>query len=161
MISTSRILRLALLVPVSLLGACLHQEGPEDPSPVPFPTLVSVRVEYRQPNGCLNSSTPCGGPVVFYASWMLQGTYVTLAQTPSTFTWTGVVQNVPANFPPGDQPYLVRIVDPYLRDTPTNGVTADRLQVGGQTLTKFYEYGTPAESGLIYIDVQGVGHNPF
>jgi ribosome-associated heat shock protein Hsp15 len=45
MISTSRVLRLALLLAVGFLGACLHQEGPEDPSPVPFPTLVSVRVD--------------------------------------------------------------------------------------------------------------------
>ena len=37
---------------------------------------------------------------------------------------------------------------------------ADRLQLGGQILTKFYEYGTPSEAGLVYIDVQGVGHNP-
>ena len=49
----------------------------------------------------------------------------------------------------------------YLRDYQTAGVTADRLLVGGQTITRFLEYGTPGESGLIYIDAQGVGHNPF
>ena len=65
------------------------------------------------------------------------------------------------NFPPADQPYLVRVGDPFLRDYQTAGATADRLQVGGQALTKFLDYGTPGESGLVYIDAQGVGHNPF
>jgi hypothetical protein len=157
-------LRFALLVPIGLLASCFHQEGPEDPSPIPQPTLVSVRVEYRQPNGCLGSSPSCDrGPVVFTGSWMSpQGIYTVLTRTPGTFIWTGTVTNVPSNFPPIDQqPYFVRIIDPFLSDTATGGATADRLQVGGQLLTRFYEYGTPAESGLIYIDVQGVGHNPY
>jgi hypothetical protein len=91
-----------------------------------------------------------------------QGRFAVLSQQPGTFIWTGTLTGVPANFPPiDDQPYLVRIIDPYLKDTVTGGATADRLQVGGQLLTRFYEYGTPAESGLVYIDMQGGGHNPF
>jgi hypothetical protein len=160
---TFRALRSALLVPLALLSSCLHQEGPEDPSPVVYPSLVSVRIEYRQPSGCVDTAVGCDqGPVRFEASWMSpQGTHVLLTRMPGTFIWNGTVTNVPANFPPTDQPYLVRIIDPYLKDTPTGGVTADRLQVGGQLITRFYEYGTPAESGLIFIDAQGVGHSPF
>jgi hypothetical protein len=158
---SSRALRLGLLLPLGLLPSCLHQEGPEDPSPIPVPTLVSVRVEYRQPNGCVNTSSPCEGSVYFFASWMLQGGYIVLSRTPDTNFWSGTATSVPVNFPPTDQPYLVRVFDPYLQDTPTGGVAADRLEVGGQTLTKFMDYGTPSESGLVYIDAQGVGHNPF
>ena len=68
---------------------------------------------------------------------------------------------MPVNFPPVDQPYRVWVYDPYLRDYQTAGVTADRLQVGGQVLTKFFDYGTSQETGAIYIDAQGVGHSPF
>jgi hypothetical protein len=151
------------LVLASVLGAsCLHQEGPEDPSPIETPSLVSVRVEYRQPNGCLNTVTPCDGSVRFFASWMNpEGAHVALTPVPGSDFWTGTVHNVPVNFPPAEQAYLVRIYDPYLLDQQTAGVTADRLKVGGQAITKFFEYGTPSESGLVYIDAQGVGHNPF
>jgi hypothetical protein len=153
--------RLALAALAVLAASCLHQTGPEDPSPIPHPTLVSVRLEYRQPNGCLNVTTPCDGPVRFSASWMPAGAYIDLAQTSGTFIWTGIAHDVPANFPPLGEPYLVRVADPYLHEYQTQGATADRLQVGGQILTKFYEYGTPVEAGYVYIDVQGVGHNPF
>ncbi len=159
-ILSARAPRLALATLVILSASCLDPGGPEDPSPIPYPTLVSVRSEYRQPSGCLNVVTPCDGPVRFLASWMPPGTYINLSQTAGTFVWTGSAANVPANYPPIDQPYLVRVADPYLRDYQTQGATADRLQVGGQTLTKFYEYGTPSEAGFVYIDVQGVGHNP-
>ena len=141
--------------------SCLRQEGPEDPSPIEAPALVLVRVEYRQPNGCLNTASPCDGPVTFSASWMPQGAYVFLSQTPGTFIWTGTVPNVPVNFPPTDNPYVVRVGDPFLRDYQTAGATADRLRIGGQVLTKFLDYGTPEERGLVYVDAQGVGHNPF
>jgi hypothetical protein len=149
-----------MLLVAALSASCLHQTGPEDPSPVPYPTLVSVKIEYRQPSGCLNVTSNCDDVVRFFASWLPANSFVTLARTPGTFVWTGVATNVPANYPPIDQPYLVRIFDPYLLDYQTRGATADRLQVGGQTLTRFYEYGTPAEAGLVYIDVLGVGRNP-
>ena len=150
----------AALLPVAWAG-CFHQTGPEDPSPVAVPALVSVRVEYRQIYGCLNVVSPCDGPVTFFGSWMPGGKQIVLTQVSGTAVWTGTVSGVPVNFPPVDQPYLVRVYDPYLRDYPTGGATADRLQVGGQALTQFYEHGTVTEFGLIYIDATGVGHSPF
>lgn len=157
----SRALFFAALLPTALGVGCFRQTGPEDPSPVAVPALVSVRVEYRQPNGCLNITSDCEGRVVFFGSWMPRGKEIFLTKVSGTFVWTGTVSGVPVNFPPVDQPYFVRVYDPYLRDYQTAGVTADRLQVGGQVLTKFFEYGTTSESGLIYIDAQGVGHSPF
>jgi hypothetical protein len=148
------------LLPIALGAGCFHQTGPEDASPVAVPALVSIRIEYRQPYGCLNVASPCDGPVTFFGSWMPQGTQIVLSQV-SAFVWTGTATGVPVNFPPVDQPYLVRVYDPFLRDYPTGGATADRLQVGGQALTQFYEHGTFAEFGLIYIDATGVGHSPF
>ena len=149
------------LLPIALGAGCFNQTGPEDPSPVPVPALVSVQVVYRQPNGCLNFTSNCDGPVVFWGSWMPQTAQIVLAQTPGTFIWTAKVSGVPVNFPPVDQPYLVRVNDPYIRDFPTGGATADRLQVGGQAVTQFYQYGTIFESGLMYVDATGVGHSPF
>jgi hypothetical protein len=154
--------RLSLLLALGLLlPSCFYQEGPEDPSPIPQPTLVSVLIEYRQPNGCLNTVSDCTGSVAFFASWLPRGAYIVLTQTPDTFLWTGTATNVPVNFPPTDEPYVVRVGDPFLQDYQTAGATADRLKVGGQVLTKFLDYGTPEERGLVYIDAQGVGHNPF
>jgi hypothetical protein len=46
-------------------------------------------------------------------------------------------------------------------DTPTGGVTAARLQLGGQILTHFDSPGTPRESGIVYVDGNGVGRNPL
>jgi hypothetical protein len=157
----SRALPFALLVANVLSASCLHQEGPEDPSPIEAPAVVSVRVEYRQPNGCLNTGSDCNGPVTFFASWLPPGAYVVLSPSPNGFVWTGTIPNVPVNFPPADNPYLVRVGDPFLRDQQTAGATADRLKIGGQVLTKFLDYGTPEESGLVFIDAQGIGHNPF
>jgi hypothetical protein len=162
MLARSRTLPPVAVLLLALSASCLHQEGPEDPTPIEVPAVVSVRVEYRQPNGCLNTVSDCGGPVYFFASWMNpQGSYVALSRLEGTFIWKGTISNVPVNFPPRDHPYLVRVYDPFLRDYQTAGVSADRLQVGGQVLTRFLDYGTPAENGLIYIDAQGVGHNPF
>ena len=151
---------LAALLPVALGVGCFQQTGPEDPSPVPVPALVSVRLEYRQPYGCLSFTSPCDGPVSFFGSWMPQGTRIVLTQV-STFVWTGMASGVPVNFPPVDQPYLVRVYDPYVPDYPTGGATAERLQVGGQSVTQIYQPGTITEFGLIYIDAVGVGHSPF
>jgi hypothetical protein len=156
----SHALRIAALLPIAFWAGCFHQTGPEDPSPVPVPPLVSVTVQYRQPNGCLNVTSPCEGRVVFFGSWMQTGQFIYLTEVPNGLIWTGTVSGVPVNFPPTDQPYLVRIYDPYLIDTPTGGVTADRLQVGGQAPNQFYAYGTPSESALIFVDAVGAGHNP-
>ena len=156
-----RALRIAALLPIALWAGCLHQTGPEDPSPVPVPTLVSVTVQYTQPTTCQNTTSPCSGGVLFWASWIQNGQAVQLIQTPGTYVWTGTLSNVPVNFPPVGEPYLARVYDPYLIDTPTAGNTAERLKIGGQVVSQFYQYGTPYESGLIYVDAVGVGHNPL
>ena len=54
----------------------------------------------------------------------------------------------------------MRVFDPHLVDTETAGVTAERLKVGRQVLTIFDERGTPGESAHVYVDVNGIGHNP-
>jgi len=153
------------LVPMLALlaGGCLEitKSVTEGPGPTPFPRLVSVKLEYRQPNACFNVVAPCTGHVVFFASWMQPGGEVVLSQTPGTFVWTGTVTNVPVNFPPRDQPHLVRVFDPHLIETDTGGVTALRLVVGGQIITFFNEPGTTNENGVIYVDDNGVGRNPF
>ncbi len=154
----------ALVAALAFLGdGCLEitKSVTEGPPPVPSPRLVSVRVEYRQPNGCVNVVNPCNTRVVFFGSWMQPGGEVLLSQNPGTYVWTGVVLNVPVNFPPREQPYLVRVFDPHLTETPTGGVTASRLVVGGQMITFFDQPGTTAESGVIFIDDNGIGRNPF
>jgi hypothetical protein len=151
-----------ILVAVAASGfaGCLHPEAPEDPTPVPVPRLVTIVVQYRQLNGCSNTVTPCGGPVVFSASWMRLGAFVPLQLQPDTFLWRATVTGVPVNFPPTEQPYQVWVVDPYLHDAAGQGVTAQRLTVGGEVLTRFYPY-QDTELGLVYIDDNGFGHNPF
>jgi len=153
----------ALVAALAFLGdGCLEitKSVTEGPPPVPSPRLVSVRVEYRQPNGCVNVVNPCNTRVVFFGSWMQPGGEVLLSQNPG-YVWTGTVLNVPVNFPPREQPYLVRVFDPHLIETPTGGVTASRLVVGGQMITFFDQPGTTAESGVIFIDDNGIGRNPF
>lgn len=154
---------LSLVPLLAFLGGCLEitKEVTEGPEPVPLPRLVSVKVEYRQPNACFNVVNSCTNPVVFFGSWMRPGGELTLRQTPGTYVWTGTVTNVPVNFPPRDQPYLVRVFDPHLIETETGGVTASRLVVGGQAITYFDQPGTTSESGVIFIDDNGVGRNPF
>jgi hypothetical protein len=152
-----------LLAAAGLAVACydFHLEGPEDPSPVTVPRLVTVAIEYRQPRGCINESTPCQEPVVFFGSWMRDGGEFALTPVPGTFVWRGTARGVPVNFPPVDQPYLVRVFDPFLRESPTGGVTAERLWIGRELVTRFDSPGGPEESGLVYIDDNGLGHNPF
>jgi hypothetical protein len=155
---------LALLVLSGLLGAgCydFHPNGPEDPAPVVVPRTVSITIEYRQPNGCINVSTPCAEPVVFFGSWMKPGGEILLTPDPYTFVWRGVATGVPVNFPPKDQPYYVRVFDPFLREGPGGGVTAQRLIVGGELLKRFDSAGSDRESGLVYVDESGQGHSPF
>jgi hypothetical protein len=155
-----RTARILVILVTAAGGACLHEQGPEDPTPVPVPRLVSVSVQYRQLNGCSNTVTPCDGPVVFSGSWMRLGVYVPLQLEPGTFIWKGTVSGVPVNYPPRDQPYQVWVVDPYVHDVAGQGVTAQRLSVGGQLLTTFYPY-QDTELGLVYIDDNGFGHAPF
>lgn len=158
-----RPLAAAALAAAALGGACydFHLTGPEDaPSPNP-PRLVSVTIEYRQPNLCENSRTNCEDQVVFFGSWMRQGDEIPLRRDPGGFIWRGVATGVPVNFPPRDSPHAVRIFDPHILDEPSGGVTASRLRVGGQILTQILSEGTPDESGLIYIDEDGQGRNPI
>ena len=110
-----------------LLPGCydFHLTGPEDAPEVSTPRLVSVVIEYRQPNGCLSApATNCNDSVVFFGSWMQRGAEFELKRDPGTFTWTGVARNMPINFPPRDEPYTVRIYDPYLLQSCTAGFQA-------------------------------------
>ncbi len=155
--------RLALVLAIAVVpGGCFFEEEvPEGPSPLPISRAVTVTVEYVQPGQCLNSANRCVDPVVFFGSWMRPGQEFALSPVPGTYTWTGQALAVPVNFPPGDEPYLVRVFDPYLLDTASGGVTAIRLRIGGQVLVQVDEPGTPAESGRIYIDDNGIGRTPF
>ena len=144
-------------------GGCydFHLEGPEDAPAVSAVRYVDVSIEYRQPNGCENSLGRCSDNVVFFGSWMRPGGEFFLKPDPNTHVWTGKAVGVPVNFPPADQPYLVRIYDPHLFDAPTLGFTAERLRIGGQVITRFDRPGGPSESGLVFVDDNGVGRNPF
>lgn len=135
-----------------------HTVGPEDPPPIRLPQTVSVTIVYLQPFGCVPPGTRCGGPVAFYASWMPLGAFATLQQT-AAHTWTATLQDVPINYP-GTEPYRVYAVDPYLLDTPTGGVSADRLTIGGERIVKFENPGGTREQGLIFIDASGYGRTP-
>ncbi|MEO8360180.1 MAG: hypothetical protein ABI672_09140 [Vicinamibacteria bacterium] len=155
-----KLFRLGTLALALALPACydFHQVGPEDPPAVPLPATVAVSVVYTQPSACLNTGSTCDGPVTFQASWMPLGTFVNLSQT-SAHSWTGYISGVPINYP-GTDPHRVYVVDPYLKDTFTNGVSADRLVVGGEAIVKF-EFGGGANAhGLIYIDANGRGRTP-
>jgi hypothetical protein len=136
-------------------------EAPEDPPLVESPQLVTVQIEYRQPNGCVDVNPGCDDAVVFFGTWMRPGGEFLLRRDPSGFIWRGVATEVPVNFPPRGEPYYVRIYDPYLRATSTQGFTAFRLQVGGELITMLDSQGTTRESGLVYIDENGFGHTPF
>lgn len=154
----------AMLVGLALLGAGCYDfslTGPEDAPTVLPPAQVSVTVEYRQPRGCLNVASSCAGDVVFYASWMKPGDEIHLTPDPATYLWRGLARNVPVNYPPRDLPHFVRVYDPFLRDAPERGITAQRLRVGGQLLDQFDQEGSDSESGLVYIDANGFGHSPL
>lgn len=153
---------LTVVLAALAVGGCFFDEDvTEGPSPLAISRAVPVTVEYTQPGLCLNSANRCTDPVVFFGSWMRPGEEVTLQAVGGRYIWMGTVPAVPVNFPPAEAPYLVRVFDPYLLDTPSGGVTAARLKVGGQLLTSFDWLGTPAESGFIFVDDNGVGHNPF
>jgi hypothetical protein len=150
---------------LALAAACSGCDFQPDPDPGPTavaaPALASVTILYRQPNGCANASPGgCDNLVVFFGSWMRAGQEIYLTPDAGEHFWTGVVHNVPVNWPPTDEPHLVRVFDPHLVDTATGGVTAARLTLGGQALTQFDSPGTPQESALAYVDYNGVGRNP-
>jgi hypothetical protein len=149
---------------LSLTGpACDFQKDP-DPGPVAVSPIrfVTIKVEYRQPAGCLNADPAhCGDHVVFFGSWMKpSGDEVLLDTRFGPSFWDGFVENVPVNWPPNDFPHFVRVFDPHLQATASGGVTAARLVVGGQMITEYDQPGTPQESGVIYIDDNGVGRPP-
>jgi len=151
----------ALLALAAAAAGCDLQPDPEEgPSALPAPAVASVRIEYRQPNGCANAPAACDNLVVFFGSWMSPGQEIYLVSDPGAHVWTGVAQGVPVNWPPVEEPHLVRVFDPHLVDTATGGVTAARLRLGGQILTQYASPGTPQESGLVYVDDNGVGRNP-
>jgi hypothetical protein len=158
--------RVRPLVPL-VLGLCLvscdfQPDPPPGPSALPAARVADVRVEYRQPNGCQNAdSVHCNDLVWFFGSWMHPGEELPLERVPGSFTWAGVAKGVPVNWPPVESPHLVRVFDPHLVDTPTEGVTAARLTVGGQAITEYDSAGTPQESGLIFVDDNGLGRSPL
>jgi hypothetical protein len=137
--------------------------GPDEAPPVNPPGTVSVTVEYDQVPECVEGSPRCADNVVFFGNWMQPGEEFFLKKEPGRYIWRGTALRVPVNFPPStvSQPYLVRIYDPHIVGGPTEGITADRLKVGGEALTRFYSPGNPSESGLVYIDQNGQGHTPF
>ena len=158
--------RAALLAAVVLgTGACydFHLTGPEDPPPVSPPRLVSVAIEYRQPAGCVGPKQRCDDLVVFFGSWMRPGAEFFLTPDPGNYTWRGVALGVPVNYPPTERPtpYEVRIYDPHLLGTSTEGHTGDRLRVGGEFLTQIVDPGRPNEHSAVFVDENGQGHNPF
>lgn len=144
-----------------LLGCDFQPDPPPGPSALPAGRFADVRIEYRQPNGCQNTSSPCDNPVVFFGSWMHVGEHISLELVAGSFVWRGVARGVPVNWPPVESPHLVRVFDPHLVDTPTGGVTAARLVIGGQIITQYDQAGTPQESGYIYVDDNGVGRSPI
>ncbi len=160
-------LSLRRLLPIALaLGgvACpdFQPDPPAGPTPLAPGRYATVRIEYRQLSACANAPDQCGNPVVFFGSWMKgNDAPVILTATPGTYQWTGVALGVPVNWPPVDSPHAVRVYDPHLASTPNGGVTAVRLLVGGQVIYSIEDQGTPQEEGLIYIDDNGVGRNPF
>ena len=91
---------------------------------------------------------------------MRPGEEILLEPSPG-FLWTGRAADVPVNWPPDVAAHRVRIFDPHLVDTDSRGVTASRLKVGEQTLTVLEDVGTPRESGQVFVDDTGFGHNPF
>lgn len=159
---TRRLARTTLLLLTVAATGCynFHKTGPEDASDVATPLLVSVAVEYRQPNGCVNTTTPCDEPVVFFGSWM-QGPGFRLTRDPGSFVWTGVARAVPVNYPPTDAPYKVWVFDPFMRESPAEGTQADRLKVGGEALVRLDGGGGREQHALVYIDANGRGHNPY
>ena len=144
-------------------GGCFefHLVGPEDPPEVVSPALVPVQIVYRQPEHCSNVEHPCDGNVVFFGSWMREGAVFSLTSDATSRLWRGTALGVPVNFPPSDDPYAVSVYDPYLHDTSSAGMTAYRLTVGDENVSELHLEGTPNAHGLIFIDANGRGHDPY
>lgn len=140
---------------------CLDLTGPENAPVIAFPTLTSVRIEYVQPAGCINVTSPCTDLVVFFGSWMRDGREIQLTPDGRHHIWTGVVTDVPVNYPPNGTAYEVRIYDPFLQTDRAPRYTGERLTLGGQLLTHVEFPGAHDERALVYIDQEGLGHNPF
>lgn len=150
-----------LVVALTATGCDFQPDPPAGPAALAPTRLVDVRIEYRQPQGCENADpVHCGDLVWFFGSWMHPGEEIPLQPVAGSYEWAGTAPGVPVNWPPDDEPHLVRVFDPHLKDTPTGGVTAARLVVGGQALTRYDSPGTPQESGLVYVDDNGVGRTP-
>lgn len=157
-----RRLPLSISLLALLLPCCydFHLTGPEDAPVVATPGVVSVSVEYRQPNGCLGGSN-CDAAVVFFGSWMRPGGEFRLTRAPGSLVWTGVAQGVPVNYPPRDDPYSVRIYDPFLVESCSDGFSAERIRLGGESLVRFEGGGCRDQAALVYVDDNGRGHNPY
>jgi hypothetical protein len=163
----SRALRASRVALLSAAGLSVlscnafRKSGPDDAPAVNPPRSVSVTIEYTQVNECVAGSPRCEDNVVFFGSWMQAGQEFLLKKDPGRFVWKGTAIDVPVNFPPRGQPYLVRVYDPHVVGSPTEGVTAERLKVGGEAITRFYSPGNAYESGMVFVDDNGQGHSPF
>jgi hypothetical protein len=153
-----------LAVAAAVVAGCDFQPDPvAGPAPLPGTRTVSVRIEYRQPGNCVNADrSNCIDPVFFLGSWMHPNQHeeVILTNVAGSYVWAGTATGVPVNWPPTDQPHLVRVYDPHLKGTATGGVTAARLTLGGQALNQYVAPGTANEAARVYIDDNGIGRNP-
>jgi len=158
-----RVSRLALLAAGLSLLSCnaFRRSGPDEAPTVSPPRSVSVTIEYTQVNECVAGSPRCEDNVVFFGSWMQAGQEFFLKKDPGRFVWRGTATSVPVNFPPRGQPYFVRVYDPHLVGSPTEGVTAERLKVGGELITRFFSPGNASEAGMVFVDDSGQGHSPY
>jgi hypothetical protein len=157
---THQLRRLALLlVALPMATGCdVQPDVAEGPAALPLTGYATVTIEYRQPNQCANVASACADRVVFFGSWMSPGEGIPLEPAPGHM-WVGQATNVPVNWPPVVAAHLVRLWDPHLVQTETGGRTAARLRVGGQVITEYHNAGTPEESGRVYVDDDGFGHN--
>ena len=155
----------ASILTVLTAAGCLEfrQVGPEDITPETPPRLVNVTIEYRQPAGCENVASSCNDPVIFFGSWMRPGAEFALSPERGTFVYRGSAIGVPVNFPPHEfeVPYAIRVYDPHLVNTPTQGWTAINIRFGGELLFKFDDLGGPREHALAYVDENGFGRNIY
>ena len=158
-----RVLRLILITTAAVAGGCyqFHLVGPSQPDPVTPPQSVTLTVEYRQPRLCAPDSSDCQTAVIFSGSWMDRAAAFSLTRVGTTESWRGTAYAVPVNFPPRDAAYSVQIYDPLLKDEPSQGRTAQRLTIGGETVRSLADENTPQAHGFIYVDAEGHGRNVY
>jgi len=158
-----RIFRLALPTVATLASGCyqFHLVGPSQPDPVTPPQSVSVTVEYRQPHLCAPDSSDCQAAVLFSGSWMDRAAAFSLTRVGTTDAWRGTAYAVPVNFPPRGAAYSVQIYDPLLKDDSSQGRTAQRLVIGGETVRSVADENTPQAHGFVYVDAEGRGRNVY